>query len=208
MQLETDSTIGTSQNGLERLIEKVWEENREGPANPGDEPAGYSGIALQVLRALHGTRTAVTTINTINGSTVPCLDPGDIVEVQCYIDQNGVHPYQIEGTIPEHCRGLLQAVKSYERLAVQAALTQSYDLALQALAVHPWFQMRWWRKKSSMTCVRFIRTLSHSNKQKRFPNRKPLFFSAAAQAYLGRNRIVIRGQYPIYREIQHFCSQD
>ncbi|MDI9485838.1 MAG: hypothetical protein QM372_10280 [Bacillota bacterium] len=137
MQLETDSTIGTSQNGLERLIEKVWEENREGPANPGDEPAGYSGIALQVLRALHGTRTAVTTINTINGSTVPCLDPGDIVEVQCYIDQNGVHPYQIEGTIPEHCRGLLQAVKSYERLAVQAALTQSYDLALQALAVHP-----------------------------------------------------------------------
>jgi len=137
MQLETDKTMGAAEKELEILIERVWEESKEGPVNPNEEPAGYSGIALQVLRALSGTKTAITTVNTVNGSAISCLEPADIVEIQCFIDQNGVHPYQVEGPIPEHCRGLLQTVKAYERLATKAALTQSYDLALQALATHP-----------------------------------------------------------------------
>ncbi len=137
MQLETERTIGTSQNRLTKLIQDVWQASQDGPANPDHEPTGYSGIALRVLRALHGTKTTITTINTVNGSTLSCLDPTDVVEVQCFIDENGVHPYQIDGSIPEHCRGLLQVVKAYERLATKAALTGSYDLALQALAIHP-----------------------------------------------------------------------
>lgn len=34
-------------------------------------------------------------------------------------------------------RGLLQVVKNYEQLTIEAAIKGDYDLALQALTVHP-----------------------------------------------------------------------
>jgi 6-phospho-beta-glucosidase len=41
------------------------------------------------------------------------------------------------GEIPLAYRGLVQAVKAHETLTVQAAVTRSRDIALQALLAHP-----------------------------------------------------------------------
>ena len=41
------------------------------------------------------------------------------------------------GEIPLAYRGLVQAVKAHESLTVQAAVTRSRDVALQALLAHP-----------------------------------------------------------------------
>ena len=41
------------------------------------------------------------------------------------------------GEIPLAYRGLVQAVKTHETLTVQAAMTRSRDIALQALLAHP-----------------------------------------------------------------------
>jgi len=128
------------------LVDLLWDQAASSLAHPAHspegasgttQPSGYSGIALRVLRGLHGTAPSVTAVNTVNGWALGCLDPTDVVEIPSLVDRTGIHPFRVDAPIPEHCRALLQAVKGYERLAAKAALEQSYDIALQALIVHP-----------------------------------------------------------------------
>lgn len=65
------------------------------------------------------------------------LRENDVVEVPTYIDSNGIHPLLVKGEIPEECQGLLQVVKSYERLVIEAVKENSYEKALKALSIHP-----------------------------------------------------------------------
>lgn len=41
------------------------------------------------------------------------------------------------GDMPSHCGGLVQQVKAYEHLTIQAAVERSYSKALLALTIHP-----------------------------------------------------------------------
>lgn len=52
------------------------------------------------------------------------------------IDRNGAHPLAY-GRLPVKIRGLIQSVKAYEELTVEAAVTGNYDTALLALSVNP-----------------------------------------------------------------------
>jgi 6-phospho-beta-glucosidase len=52
------------------------------------------------------------------------------------VDGSGVHPLPI-GEVPAPQLGLMQAVKNYERLTVQASRQHSRQLAVQALMAHP-----------------------------------------------------------------------
>jgi 6-phospho-beta-glucosidase len=54
----------------------------------------------------------------------------------CRVGRNGATPLLV-GEIPLPYRGLVQAVKTYESLTVEAAVTRSRDTAILALAVHP-----------------------------------------------------------------------
>jgi 6-phospho-beta-glucosidase len=58
------------------------------------------------------------------------------VEVPCIVDATGPHPIRI-GEIPLPIRGLIQSVKAYESLTVEAAVQGSKRIALQALMAHP-----------------------------------------------------------------------
>jgi len=60
----------------------------------------------------------------------------DVVEVTCMTDQHGASPLA-QGSLSEHARALLEPVKIYERLTVEAAVTGSYTAALKALMAHP-----------------------------------------------------------------------
>ncbi len=132
MRLETES-VAQDDAGLD----EIWNQTTVAGDHSDTEPEGYSAIAMAIILALHGTAPTTTTLNVPNRSVIPCLEPEDIVEVLARIDSNGVHPFRPIKAIPEQCRGLLQAVKSYERLAVQAAMEQSYRKALLALTGHP-----------------------------------------------------------------------
>ena len=52
------------------------------------------------------------------------------------MDRSGAHPLRY-GALPLSIRGLVQAVKAYESLTVQAAVERSERVALQALLAHP-----------------------------------------------------------------------
>jgi 6-phospho-beta-glucosidase len=72
----------------------------------------------------------------MNGNAVADLEPDDVVEVPCEISRQGVRP-KPRGHLPEQVRGLVQAVKQYERTTIRAALESSAALARLALTEYP-----------------------------------------------------------------------
>jgi 6-phospho-beta-glucosidase len=104
------------------------------PATEDDE--GYAGVALGCVEAIATGIPLYTGLNVPNKGTITGMRDDDIVEVSCWVDANGIRPIPV-GTIPENQYLLMREVKQYERLAAQAILERSRELAVQALAVHP-----------------------------------------------------------------------
>jgi 6-phospho-beta-glucosidase len=100
------------------------------------EGEGYEGVAAAVMIATLGRRNAPLILNVPNRGAIRELRDGDVVEVTCMADQNGAQPLA-QGAIPEAALSLLEPVKEFERLTVEAAVEGSYAKALAALAAHP-----------------------------------------------------------------------
>lgn len=97
---------------------------------------GYADITFAVLRAILRDTGAELTANVPNEGSVQGIDDDAVMEIVCKIDNNGATPLPV-GPIPLAFRGLVQAVKAYETLTVEAAVHRSKRLAQQALLNHP-----------------------------------------------------------------------
>lgn len=97
---------------------------------------GYAGMAMAVMMAISQRRKATIILNVANRGSLPDLAADDVVEVPALVDEHGTHPLA-QDPLPESVRPLILAVKAYERLTVEAAVTGSYDAALKALTIHP-----------------------------------------------------------------------
>ena len=63
--------------------------------------------------------------------------PSDaVVEVTAKVNHGGAHPLY-PGPLPLTVRGLVQQVKTYEALTIEAAVTVNRDLALAGLIANP-----------------------------------------------------------------------
>jgi len=71
-----------------------------------------------------------------NRGALNFLGDRDIVEVPAIVRKWDVRPLAV-GEIPLEARLLIKTVKSYQELTVRAAMDGDYDLALQALVIHP-----------------------------------------------------------------------
>ena len=98
--------------------------------------AHYSTAAVSLASAIYNSKREIHIVNTRNAGTISCLPYDCAIETSCMVDGMGAHPLVI-GEIPLEIRGLLQAVKCYEELAVEAGVKGSRKLALQALVAHP-----------------------------------------------------------------------
>jgi 6-phospho-beta-glucosidase len=98
--------------------------------------ANYSRAALELILAIHEDTGTRHVVNVRNGSTLACLPEDCVVEVACRVGAQGATPLPLDPPPPE-IRGLMQHVKAYEELAVEAAVTRSKEKALLALATHP-----------------------------------------------------------------------
>jgi 6-phospho-beta-glucosidase len=101
----------------------------------GDEGEGYGGVALDLLMAAGG-RPSELVVNVPNEGAIPGMRDDDVVEVACRCDEQGIRPIHLH-TVPEDQLLLMQAVKRYERLTVEAVAARSRDRAVEALMVHP-----------------------------------------------------------------------
>lgn len=97
---------------------------------------GYAGVALDIIQGLEGDEPVYTALNLPNEGAIACMPAGDVVEVSCVADNNGIHPLPV-GQVPEHQELLMRSVKYYENLAVQSILERSREKAIIALMVHP-----------------------------------------------------------------------
>lgn len=97
---------------------------------------GYADVAISAMLAIYHNRGERQIIQALNQGAVDGLPADASVELACLVDQAGTHPIRL-GVIPLPIRGLIQSVKAYESLTVQAAVEGSRRVAMQALMAHP-----------------------------------------------------------------------
>jgi 6-phospho-beta-glucosidase len=97
---------------------------------------GYSDLAIGTMRAIHHNTGERLFLQVLNRGAVDGIPADASVEIACVVDRTGPHPLRF-GEIPLPVRGLIQAVKAYESLTVQAAVEGSRRVAMQALMAHP-----------------------------------------------------------------------
>lgn len=105
-------------------------------ADPFLLATGYHRIAVEVMTGLVSQTPHTVVVNVRNQGSIPELEDDDIVEVPCQITLDGAAPAHI-GKLPEAVRGLVLAVKAYERTAIRAAVARSGDLAQLAMLELP-----------------------------------------------------------------------
>jgi 6-phospho-beta-glucosidase len=98
--------------------------------------AFYSEAAAQLIASLHVGQGDVQVVNVRNDGALPGLPASAVVEIPARIDATGATPLPLAPLAPE-LRGLVQAVKAYEELAVEAAITGDRTVAVKALLAHP-----------------------------------------------------------------------
>jgi 6-phospho-beta-glucosidase len=104
--------------------------------NPFASATGYHRIALEVMEALSSPTPRRIVVNVRNQGAIEDLATDDVVEVPCLGSRAGIVP-QPAGTLPDAVKGLVLAVKAYERTAIQAALEGSAERAQTALLLYP-----------------------------------------------------------------------
>jgi 6-phospho-beta-glucosidase len=98
--------------------------------------AFYSEAAAQLIASLYDGAGDVQVVDVRNGGALPDLPDDAVVEIPAMIDRDGAHPLPLAALAPEQ-RGLVQAIKAYEELTIEAARTGDRTTAWRALAANP-----------------------------------------------------------------------
>jgi 6-phospho-beta-glucosidase len=101
-----------------------------------EDEEGYAAVALGCIQAIHTGATHYTGLNVPNRGAIPQMLDADVVEVTCKVTADSITPLPVRD-IQDDQLLLMQTVKLYERLAAQAILQRSRELAIEALTVHP-----------------------------------------------------------------------
>lgn len=104
--------------------------------DPFRAASGYHRIALDVMTALVGDEDRRVIVNVRNGSTIPEIEQNDTVEALSVIRNGRIAPLPV-GPLPESVRGLVLAVKAYERVAIEAAISGSERDVRKAMLLYP-----------------------------------------------------------------------
>ena len=91
---------------------------------------------LQAIDSIVNDRGDIIVVDTENQGALPDLPTNVCVEVPSRIFRSGAKPLQA-GTMPLAVRGLVQTVKAYEELTIEAALTGNHQTAIAALMANP-----------------------------------------------------------------------
>jgi 6-phospho-beta-glucosidase len=113
---------------------------------------GYNEEAREILNSKGGARYYIPVLQVIdsqihdrgdlviadvrNGDTMPDLPPEVAVEVPARFYRGRIEPIRV-GSMPLSVRSLVQAIKTYEELTIEAAITGDRKLALQAMMANP-----------------------------------------------------------------------
>lgn len=97
---------------------------------------GYAGVMLDCIEGLQSDEGKYLVLSVENQECMEGLEAEDVIEVTCKVSKEGIKPIPI-GAVPKHCNVLIQNIKHYEKLTVEAILNKSKETAIQALTLHP-----------------------------------------------------------------------
>ncbi|HDU3846302.1 TPA: 6-phospho-beta-glucosidase [Klebsiella pneumoniae subsp. pneumoniae] len=96
----------------------------------------YSEAACELMNAIYNDKRIIMHVNTRNNGAINGLPDDCAVEVSSLITASGPLPLNV-APFPEDTLRLLQLMKSFERLTIEAALTGNCHTAWRALMLNP-----------------------------------------------------------------------
>jgi 6-phospho-beta-glucosidase len=98
--------------------------------------AFYSEAACRLISSLYNNKGDIQPVNTMNNGAIASIPNDCAVEVSAVITKDGPKPITM-GDLPIAVRGLVQQIKSFERVAAEAGVTGDYNTALLAMCINP-----------------------------------------------------------------------
>jgi len=100
-------------------------------------PVWYKTTILPLIEALEKDEPTEIIACVPNQGCFRDLDDNASIEITTRVSKKGIAPARQIGESPPLLKGLFTSLKTSDRLAIEAATKRSYELALQALAIHP-----------------------------------------------------------------------
>lgn len=98
--------------------------------------AYYSEAACNLINSIYNDKRDIQIVNTRNNGAILDIDPDSAVETNCVITRQGPIPLA-SGRLSIAINGIIQEIKTFERLTAEAAVTGDYDKALLAMTINP-----------------------------------------------------------------------
>ncbi|MFE7061346.1 6-phospho-beta-glucosidase [Sutcliffiella sp. NPDC057660] len=98
--------------------------------------AYYSDAACRLILSIYTDKRDIQPVNTKNDGAIKGIPHNSAVEISCIITKEGPKPIAV-GELPVPVQGLIQSIKSFERVTIEAAITGNYETALLALTINP-----------------------------------------------------------------------
>ncbi|QXE01655.1 6-phospho-beta-glucosidase [Terribacillus sp. DMT04] len=98
--------------------------------------AYYSDAACSLINSIYNDKRDIQTVNTVNNGAIQSIPNDSAIEINSVITKDGPKPIGI-GDLPVAVRGLVQQIKSFERVGAEAAVTGDYNTALLAMTINP-----------------------------------------------------------------------
>lgn len=140
---ESAETKGTRAEQVKEIEGKLFEiykdENLDVKPAELEKRGGayYSEAAVSLISAIYNNKEDIHTVNVRNNGIISGIPNDTIIETNCIVDGKGATPLAITGELEGKVLGLIQCVKSYEILAVEAAVTGDKNKAIMALTNNP-----------------------------------------------------------------------
>ncbi|WP_134686592.1 6-phospho-beta-glucosidase [Brevibacillus migulae] len=141
-ELEAAEKEGTRAEVVKQVEAELFEMYKDPELNvkpPQLEKRGgafYSDAACSLITSIYNDKRDIQPVNTINNGAIASIPADSAIEINCVITKDGPKPIAI-GDLPVPVRGLVQQIKSFERVAAEAAVTGDYGTALLAMTINP-----------------------------------------------------------------------
>ena len=96
----------------------------------------YSNVAIGIMNSFWNDLGETHIANVPHNGQVKGWESEWVLEMPCQVNHSGVHPMETE-PLPLYNYALLEQVKQYELLTVEAAVHGDRDAAFLALVTHP-----------------------------------------------------------------------
>ncbi len=139
MAAESGGTRAEVVKNLENELFQLYKDPNLDIKPPQLEKRGgayYSDAACRLIHSIYTDKRDVQPVNTKNNGAIAGIPYDSAVEVSCVITKDGPKPIAV-GELPIPIRGLIQTIKSFERVTIEAAITGDYNTALLAMTINP-----------------------------------------------------------------------